>query len=187
MAGEPDTGSGGSGTRETRRAGSPEVIGVGFLLSALGAHAAMSFARRLAPLDLTPPHVGLLRGIAVAPGRSQQAIAQEFGMPPSRLVAFIDDLEYGGLVERRRDVKDRRAHHLFLTGNGEKVMRQIADIGRESEQSLLKSLSREERAQLKDLLERLMTDHDITAGVHPGYRTMKDPGALDDKGAKKRS
>ena len=187
MAGAPDAGSGGSGARETRRSGPAEVIGVGFLLSAVGAHSAMSFARRLAPLDLTPPHVGLLRGIALAPGRSQQAIAEEFGMPPSRLVAFIDDLEYAGLVERRRDVKDRRAHHLFLTGNGEKVMGQIADIGRESEQALLKSLSREERVQLKNLLERLMSDHEITAGVHPGYRTMKDPGELDETGAKKRS
>jgi DNA-binding MarR family transcriptional regulator len=134
----------------------------------------MSFARRLAPLALTPPHVGLLRGISVVPGRSQQAVAEEFGIPPSRLVAFIDDLEHAGLVERRRDAKDRRAHNLYLTSKGEKVMRQIADIGRESEQDLLKSLSQAERAQLKQLLERLMSDHEIAGGVHPGYRTMKD-------------
>ncbi|HVT22165.1 MAG TPA: MarR family transcriptional regulator [Mycobacteriales bacterium] len=168
MAGEPA-----GGARESRRSGLPEVIGTGFLLSALGAHSAMSFGRRLAQLHLTPPHVGLLRGIAVAPGRSQQAIAEQFGMPPSRLVAFIDDLEQAGLVERRRDPNDRRAHNLFLTAAGEKALAKIAEIGRESEEALLRSLTGEERTQLHRLLERLMADHDIAPGVHPGYRTMK--------------
>lgn len=166
MAGEPAAGAPRKGRSDV-----PEVIGTGFLLSALGAHSAMSFARRLAHLDLAPPHVGLLRGIAMAPGRSQQAVAEEFGMPPSRLVAFIDDLEYAGLVERRRDPRDRRAHNLFLTPKGEKAMHQVADVGRESEQALLKSLEPKERLQLHQLLERLMADHEIT--VHPGYRAMK--------------
>lgn len=159
------------GPRQSGRSGQPEVIGTGFLLSALGAHSAMNFGRRLAALDLTPPHVGLLRAIAREPGRSQQAVAEEFGMPPSRLVAFIDDLEHAGLVERGRDPRDRRAHNLFLTDKGAKVMGQVADIGRDSEQALLKSLNREERLELHRLLERLMADHEI--GVHPGYRTMK--------------
>jgi DNA-binding MarR family transcriptional regulator len=172
MAGGPDPGSD-SGARESRRADPPEIIGVGFLLSSLGAHSAMNFGRRLAPLDLTPPHVGLLRGIAVAPGRSQQAIAEQFGMPPSRLVAFIDDLEHAGLVERRRDASDRRAHRLFLTSAGEQTMAKVAAIGRESEQALLRSLDDEERRTLRDLLERIVADQQITPGVHPGYRAMR--------------
>jgi DNA-binding MarR family transcriptional regulator len=168
MAGEPE-----KGARETRRSGLPEVIGTGFLLSALGAHSAMNFGRRLAPLDLTPPHVGLLRAIGLSPGRSQQALAEQFGRPPSRMVAFIDDLEHAGLVERRRDPHDRRAHSLFVTAAGHKMMAKIAAVGRESEEALLKSLSREERLQLRELLERVVNDQGITPGVHPGYRTMK--------------
>jgi DNA-binding MarR family transcriptional regulator len=165
MAGEP--------ARDKRRSGLPEVIGTGFLLSALGAHSAMNFGRRLATLDLTPPHVGLLRAIGLGPGRSQQAIADQFAMPPSRMVAFIDDLEHAGLVERRRDPRDRRAHNLFLTTAGEKAMAKIAEIGRGWEEELVKSLSSEERVQLRALLERLVADQGITPGVHPGYRAMK--------------
>ena len=168
MAGEPA-----DRAREKRRSALPEVIGTGFLLSALGAHSAMNFGRRLASLDITPPHVGLLRAIGQAPGRSQQAIADQFGMPPSRMVAFVDDLEHAGLVERRRDPRDRRAHNLFLTTAGEKAMAKIAEIGRESEEALLSSLSPDERTQLHELLTRLMADQDITPGVHPGYRQLK--------------
>jgi DNA-binding MarR family transcriptional regulator len=177
MAREPGTGSGSAvpdaGDPKSGRPDLPEVIGIGYLLSAIGAHSAMNFARRLAPLDLTPPHVGLLRSIGLAPGRNQQAIAEEFAMPPSRLVAFIDDLETAGLVERRRDERDRRAHCLFLTAKGEGAMYEILAIGREHEASLLKSLSPKERVQLHRLLERLVADNDITPGVHPGYRAMR--------------
>ncbi len=175
MAREPASGSENpaprSGARQSGRHDPPEVIGTGFLLSALGAHSSMSFARRLAAIELTPPHVGVLRGIGLVPGRSQQAVADEFGIPPSRLVAFIDELEQAGLVERRRDERDRRVQRLFLTPKGLKTMHQIAEIGRESEQALLQSLSREERLQLHQLLERLMAHHAIT--VHPGYRAMR--------------
>ncbi|HVT64604.1 MAG TPA: MarR family winged helix-turn-helix transcriptional regulator [Mycobacteriales bacterium] len=168
MAGEPA-----DGARDNRRSGLPEVIGTGFLLSALGAHSAMNFGRRLAALDLTPPHVGLLRAIGLTPGRSQQAIADQFGMPPSRMVALIDDLEHAGMVERRRDPRDRRAHSLFLTDKGAKAMTKIADIGREWEEELVGSLTSDERGQLRELLERLVADQGITPGVHPGYRAMK--------------
>lgn len=150
----------------------PEVIGTGFLLSALGAHSAMSFARRIEHLGVTPPHVGLLRAISLEPGRSQQSIADEFGMPPSRVVGFVDDLEAAGLVERRRDERDRRVHRLFLTDGGAKAMKRIADIGQESEEALLGSLTRDERRQLQQLLSKVLTAQHITPGVHPGYRRL---------------
>jgi DNA-binding MarR family transcriptional regulator len=151
----------------------PAVIGTGFLLSALGAHSAARYASHVEPLGLTPPHVGLLRAIALGPGRSQQAIADEFGMPPSRMVAFIDELEAKGLVERRRGARDRRVHSLYLTKVGEKMMRQLADVGRAAEEALLGSLNEAERRQLSELLARIASDQNLTPGVHPGYRRMK--------------
>lgn len=157
----------------------PAVIGTGFLLSALGAHSSAQFAARVQPLGLTPPHVGLLRAIAIDPGRSQQAIADQFGMPPSRMVAFVDDLEQQGLVERRRDPGDRRVHLLHITKAGEKMMRQLHDAGQQSEDALLGSLTAAERTQLQELLGRVAADVNLTPGVHPGYRRLKPEGAPD--------
>ena len=150
-----------------------DVIGIGFLLSSLGAHSAMRFAQRIEPLGLTPPHVGLLRAIAMDPGRSQQSIADEFGMPPSRVVGFVDDLEAGGLVERRRDDRDRRVNGLFLTQAGGTALRRLAELGEEVEEALLGSLDVADRRRLRELLERLVADQQLTSGVHPGYRRMQ--------------
>jgi DNA-binding MarR family transcriptional regulator len=117
--------------------------------------------------------VGLLRAIAIGPGRSQQAISDEFGMPPSRMVAFVDELEDKGLVERRRGTQDRRVHSLYLTKAGEKMMRQLAEVGRAAEDALLGALTDTERDQLNELLTRIASSQDLTPGIHPGYRRMK--------------
>lgn len=150
-----------------------EVLGAGFLLSQLGAHSSMAFAQRIAPTGLTPPHVGLLRMIGIRPGRSQQAIADQFGLPPSRMVAFIDELEAHGLVERRRDVNDRRVHLLHLAPAGEAMLAELSRLAREAERELLKPLSPAERTQLKEMLNRIAESQQLTEGVHPGYGKLR--------------
>ena len=97
---------------------SDPTVGLAFLLSQVGAHAAAVFADRLAPLNLTPPHAGILRVIRQANGLSQQALGEKLGMFPSRLVALLDELEQRGLVERRDNPADRRSYALHLTRAG---------------------------------------------------------------------
>ena len=75
--------------------------GVAFLLAQIGHHAAGLFAERMEQLDLTPPHAGILRAIAAEPGRSQQALSRQLGLLPSRVVAYVDELEDRGYVERQ--------------------------------------------------------------------------------------
>src|ERR1700739_1664201 len=89
--------------------------GVAFLLAQVGHHAAERFSDRIAALDLTPPHAGILRASAAAPGRSQQALSTQLGLLPSRVVAFVDDLEDRGYLERRPNPDDLRQYSLHLT------------------------------------------------------------------------
>lgn len=154
--------------------------GAAFLLSQLGAHAADRFAERTAELDLTPPQTGLLRAIARDPGRSQQVIAAQLGILPSRLVTLLDVLEDRGLVQRRRNLADRRLYAVHLSAEGEQAMRRIAQAARSHDDAMLAGLNRAERAQLLDLLTRLAAEHRLTAGVHPGYRGLSAPEAADD-------
>src|SRR5579875_2905403 len=150
----------------------PRGLGVGFLLSQLGAHSAGRFAARCAPLDVSPPHVGLLRSIAVTPGRSQQALAEEFRIPASRIVVLLDDLEEKGLVERRSDPADRRVHLVHLTAAGEQLLDDALRAGTEAERELLAALSASQRRLLSELLVRVADQQGLTRGVHPGYRSL---------------
>ena len=156
-----------------------------FLLTQLGTHAARAFAERVAQLDLTPPQSGLLRVVALGPGRSQQALSQQLGTPPTRLVALVDGLEARGLLERRRNPHDRRLHAVHLTEAGEALMTDIGRVARDHDDALLGALRPAERRQLRDLLTRVAADQGLTPGVHPGYRTLRgadttSPGAEQD-------
>src|SRR4029450_5226698 len=101
-----------------------------FLLSQLGHRSASVFAELIASIDLTPPHAGILRAIASEPGRSQQALSGQLGLLPSRVVAYVDELEDRGYVERRRNPEDRRLHALYLTGSGKKSLSKNGERGR---------------------------------------------------------
>jgi DNA-binding MarR family transcriptional regulator len=133
----------------------------------------MRFAERIAPLGLSPPQAGLLRAVSADPGRSQQALASQLGLLPSRLVALVDELEREGLIERRRNADDRRHHALHLTGAGEQKLRAIGKAARDHGRDFLSPLSEPERRTLGRLLGRLAAHHELTPGVHPGFRALR--------------
>ena len=148
--------------------------GNSFLLAQLGAHAANRFAQRISELSLTPAQAGLLRLVAWAPGQSQQAIAQQLGTPPSRLVLLVDGLEERGLIERRRNPGDRRHYALYLTEEGRRFMAELGRIGGAHEADLMTGLSPREQDVLHGLLTRLAEAQGLTTGVHPGYRGARN-------------
>ena len=155
--------------RATDATSSPSSA-LAFLLSQVGAHAAARFAERLAPLNLTPAHTGILRVIKQSDGLSQQALGEKLGMFPSRLVVLLDELEKRGLIARRDNPADRRSYALHLTRAGLKSWVQIARIGREQQDAICSSLDESERAQLKGFLTRIAVEQQLTPGIHPGYR-----------------
>lgn len=153
---------------------------VGFLLSQVGAHAAACFAERLAPLDLTPAHAGILRLISREPDLNQRALARRLQALPSRVVAFIDELEDRGLVARQRREDDRRSHVLRLTALGHEALAALREVAEAHDADIARGLSAEERRVLTALLLRIIETQDLSHGVHPGYRAPPR-GARDDE------
>lgn len=146
-------------------------MGAAFLLAQLGAHAANRFAARIAELGLSPADVGLLRMIAIRPGRSQQSLAADLGVVPSRVTALIDPLDQAGLVERRRSTGDRRNYELHLTPDAARVMDDIRKTAIAHEADITSALNPDQREQLIALLQLIAADQNLTPGVHPGYRS----------------
>lgn len=155
---------------DARRHGGPPTA---FLLAQVGAHAAAKFAERLAVLELSPPHAGILRMLNATPGVTQQALAAALRMQPSRLVAVMDELEAKELVERRANPEDRRSHALHLTPKGGAMLESVGRIGQQHQQALLTSLSDGEQHQLAGLLQRIAEEQGLVPGVHPGYSRMR--------------
>ena len=151
----------------------PPQGGAAFLLAQLGAHAAGVFAERIAGLELSPAEAGLLRMLAVAPGRSQRELAEDLGMPPSRFVPFADQLEERGVIERRKNPADRRVYALHLTDRGGELLARLRDVALDHDGQLLAALSPDEREELRRMLGRVARQQGLRPGVHPGFRRLR--------------
>jgi DNA-binding MarR family transcriptional regulator len=151
--------------------------GAAFLLSQLGARATARFAERIAAYDLTPPHAGILRLLRDNPGISQQELGERLGILPSRVVAFVDELERLGFVQRVRDETDRRRNALQLRDPGRAALEAIGRAAGAHEADMCAALTEREHRQLVTLLGRIAEQQELTPGVHPGYRTMPPPAA----------
>ena len=149
-----------------------EHTDVGFLLAELGHHAATLFAEQMATIKLTPQQAGVLRAIAAMPGCSQHALSAQLGVLPGRLVAYVDDLEERGYVERRRNPDDRRLHALYLTEAGKKLLRKLSGLMRGQERRLTAGLDPQECGTLRNLLTAVAREWGVTPYARPGYHAL---------------
>ena len=132
------------------------VRNTGFLISRLGWFAQKRFSERIAAVGLTPRGWGALNVLDKEGAITQHALCGCMGMDPSSMVATIDELEAKGLVERRRNPHDRRAHALHVTGEGRAALSEGRKLARRAKDELLAPLDREEREQLHALLLKLV-------------------------------
>lgn len=137
-------------------------------MSQVGVHSGQMWRERMKELGLDSRHVVLLRLVSVEEGRSQLALGTQMRLPPSRMVAFVDELEDLGLLERRPNPDDRRIRALHLTDRGREVLNTVMKISAEHEADLTKGLSESEKAQLIGLLGKVAAAQGLAPGVHPG-------------------
>jgi DNA-binding MarR family transcriptional regulator len=99
-----------------------DIQGLGTRCGYLIARAHFAMFRKatdaLRPLGISPRDFGLLAALAANQPCSQQRLAEVMGMSAPAILAFVDELEGVGLVERRRKAGDRRAYDLTLTSTG---------------------------------------------------------------------
>lgn len=133
------------------------LASTGFLLARLGSESHKRFARGLAQHGLRPSHYGVLMALAEIGMTSQQRLAAIIAVDPRNAVGIIDLLEERGLVERGIDPTDRRRHGITLTTTGRALLGQLRLESDELERAMLADLDAAERAQLHDLLLKLLS------------------------------
>src|SRR5215510_4804536 len=148
----------------------PAAGSVGFMLSTLGHAISQRFLRALEPLELHPREFAVLRAVKANDGQSQQTLAQRLHIPPSRIVAIVDELESRRLLERRPDPKDRRLWTLYVTRRGQTLLDDALNVVLRHEQAISEALTARERTQLLELLNRIATSLDLPTDVHSALR-----------------
>jgi DNA-binding MarR family transcriptional regulator len=90
---------------------------------------------------------------------SQAALSRRCGIDRSDMVALVNDLARGGLLERRPDETDRRRNVVSLTAAGRERLQALREVIAAAQDELLAPLSASERERLVALLTTVLEHH----------------------------
>jgi DNA-binding MarR family transcriptional regulator len=127
-----------------------------FALIKLAALIRQECADKLAPTGLNQNQHAILCCLDEFGPACQKDIAVRLGIDSGDIVAFIDGLQAKGLLERRRDERDRRRQILTITPEGSCMLGEVEDLFTQAESGLLGVLSQADRETLHDAALRVL-------------------------------
>lgn len=147
---------------------------IGYALRRAQVHMYQDFFRATAAFDIRPAQFAVLTVIERNPGLKQSEVAAALGIKRTNFVGLLDALESRGLAERRA-ARDRRSYALYLTAEGEALMRKLRPVLKAHEEHLLAGLGDEGRRQLIALLRRVTGEAEPEGGApRSRLRLVKD-------------
>ncbi len=124
-------------------------------------------AEALKTMGLTTATFGVLNVLGAREGVIQQQLSADMAIDPSAMVSLVNELESGGLAERRRRPGDRRAWEVTITPKGRRALDQAKRAAGRVEDEILGGLTVTERRQLLALLRRAL----VSAPPQPPWRS----------------
>jgi DNA-binding MarR family transcriptional regulator len=130
----------------------------GFLVSDLTRLITSEFNDMMAPIELTRSQWRVVVYLHREDGLSQSQLAELLGVGKVTIGGLVDRLEHASWVKRRDDPRDRRTKRVYLTGKGQAVEKEMIERGAELTKRMLRSLSKDERTSLIDMLIAVKDD-----------------------------
>ena len=127
----------------------------GFLLNDIARLMRKRYEQRARPLGLTRAQWQSLAHLQRREGINQSGLAELLELEPISVARLIDRMEESGLVERRDDPADRRAHRLFLTDRARPLLDACRALGETVYAEAFAGVADEQREHLIDLLVRV--------------------------------
>jgi DNA-binding MarR family transcriptional regulator len=137
-----------------------------FLLKRLGFAIKERTVEAFEEQGANPYQHGILCSLAESRAETQAQIADALGYDRSWLVGLLDELEEEGLIERKPDPADRRRNVVTLKPEGEVRLLEFREITKRVEDEFLEPLSKDERRQLHELLQKVAEHHDPRFGAN---------------------
>lgn len=143
---------------------------LGFLLADASRLMRRAFQQRMAgtELTLTLAQARALVYVSRHEGLRQVELADMLEVQPITLARLIDQLADGGLVVRRADPQDRRAHRLFLTPAAAPQLDAIERVATAIRRDALRGLDAQQAAAVFHALRRMRENLSARAGGAPG-------------------
>lgn len=108
--------------------------------------------------DLTKPQYAVMRAIAERPGIEQVNLTEAAVSTKATLAEMLSRMETRGLVRRENDPLDKRRRFVYLTPDGEALLKISMPLGNQVDEEFLGRLNDEERAQFALLIKKMMPD-----------------------------
>ena len=109
----------------------------------------------LGPQNLTVSQFGVLEALYIYGPMYQRDLAEQILKTTGNITTVIDNLEKRELVQRVREVKDRRYFQVILTPEGDKLIRKIFPLHAKRVQQVMDLLTQDEQEALKALCTKL--------------------------------
>lgn len=110
---------------------------------------------RIQAFSLTGPQFDVLAQLSQHEGISQQGLSEKLFVTKGNVCGLLDRMEQRGLVERKSDPGDRRAHRLYLTDKGRELAERAMPDQEQFIAEQMSVLTEEEQATLRSLLRQL--------------------------------
>lgn len=118
------------------------------------------FLEETAGFDVTPVQFAILNALIDDPGEDQITLSGRVAFDPATFGSVIGRLEAKGWVRRQADPLDKRRKLLWTTAEGAQVALQMKRAVSRAQRRIVGPLNADERAQLGELLSKLVAGHE---------------------------
>jgi MarR family transcriptional regulator, transcriptional regulator for hemolysin len=138
--------------------GKPDIEPIGLLLTRTAKVVSRAFDEALTEAGGSLPTWLVLVSLQGQAHGAQRELADAVGIEGPTLTHHLNRMEAAGLVTRRRDPDNRRAHRVELTRDGEAAFRRLVQTVAAFDARLRAGLADRELTALRGLLDRLRTN-----------------------------
>lgn len=114
--------------------------------------------QKIEPYGITPGMWYFLRALWYEDGLTQRELSNVVGTMEPTTLAAIKSMESIGLIERKRNAKDRRKINVFLTPKGISLKDELLPMARNVVHDALKGFADEQREALFEMLTAIQTN-----------------------------
>ena len=125
---------------------------LGFSLNEISRLMRRRFDARARAIGVTRAQWHTLFMVSRNEGVNQGGLAELMEVEPITACRMIDRLEEAGLLERRRDPKDRRMWRIYLTESARPLLARLKTIGADVTEQALRGIAEPDRERLTGLL-----------------------------------